>query len=69
LFFDTFNASIPFAEEVAEANTTLVGTIIKSRKVMPKALQKAQIKRVNRCPTRRIMFLPCDEETRGTCGC
>jgi hypothetical protein len=70
VYFDRFYTSVPLAEELAKANTGLIGTIMKSRKGFPKALKEAKIKkRVNRCSAKRRMFLPCGGETRGMCGC
>jgi hypothetical protein len=44
VYVDLFYTSVPLAEELAKANTGLVGTIMKSRKGLPKALREAKIK-------------------------
>jgi len=45
LYVDRLYTGVPFVEELAEANITLVGTIMKSEKGLTKALNEPEIEK------------------------
>jgi hypothetical protein len=63
VFVHRFYTSVPLALELTQANTGLIGTIMKSRKGLPEALKEGNIKKDEQ------MFCQKKMERRGTCGC
>jgi hypothetical protein len=59
VYVDQFYTRVPLAEELATAHNGLIGTIMKSRKGLPKALKEAKIKKGEQvfCQKKNVLAL------------
>jgi hypothetical protein len=59
VYVDRFYTSVPLVEELAKANTGLIGTVMKSRKGLPEALKEAKIKKGEQvfCQKKNVLAL------------
>jgi hypothetical protein len=70
VYVDHFYTSATLAEELAKANTGLVGTIMKSRKGLPKALKEAEIKKGEQVfHQKKNVLALLERQEGGMCGC